>query len=252
MQHFSMEVAGCVGAVTAEFDSTPAYFAAYRTEKPGEFSVAPTELDRIFEQNASIEEAKALGIRPRIYTPPHLERAAILRCFAEFGLTGGVLMIHGSCVALDGEGYLFVAPCGTGKSTHTRLWRQAFGDRSVMVNDDKPFVRYTPAGVWVSGSPWCGKHGLGNNVTVPLKGICILERGKENALSLLAGREALAMLLPHCYHSVRPESAGKGAALAEKIVHSVPLWKMQCTMEPSAATAAWNAMKKRENDENNP
>lgn len=252
MQQFSMEVAGCVGAVTAEFDSTPAYFAPYRTEKPGEFSAAPTERDRLFEQNASIEEALALGIRPRRYTPPHLERAAILRCFAEFGLSAGALMIHGSSLALDGEGYLFVAPCGTGKSTHARLWRQTFGERVVMVNDDKPFVRRTPEGVQVCGSPWCGKHGLGNNISVPLKGICILERGRENTISPLAKEEALPMLLPHCYRSLRPEQAGKEASLAAEILETVPVWRMQCNMACSAATVAWNAMKKRENAENNP
>jgi hypothetical protein len=40
------------------------------------------------------------------------------------------LLLHGSTVAVDGQAYLFTAPCHTGKSTHTRLWRELFGDRA--------------------------------------------------------------------------------------------------------------------------
>ena len=40
------------------------------------------------------------------------------------------LLLHGSTVAVDGQAYLFTAPCHTGKSTHTRLWRKLFGDRA--------------------------------------------------------------------------------------------------------------------------
>ena len=43
---------------------------------------------------------------------------------------------------------------GTGKSTHARLWRETFGDRAVMVNDDKPLLRITKDGVIAYGTPW--------------------------------------------------------------------------------------------------
>ena len=43
------------------------------------------------------------------------------------------LRIHASAVAIDGEAYLFAAHSGTGKSTHTGLWRQVFGDERVRI-----------------------------------------------------------------------------------------------------------------------
>ena len=39
---------------------------------------------------------------------------------------------------------------GTGKSTHARLWRETFGDRVWMINDDKPLLRIESEG---AGSP---------------------------------------------------------------------------------------------------
>ena len=46
------------------------------------------------------------------------------------------LMLHSSAVIMDGRAYLFSAPSGTGKSTHTQLWLDVFGDRATILNDD--------------------------------------------------------------------------------------------------------------------
>ena len=80
---------------------------------------------------------------------------------------------------MDGQAVLFTAKSGTGKSTHTKLWRDLFGERAVMVNDDKPLLRILKDGVLVCGTPWDGKHRLSTNCALPLKAICILERGKK-------------------------------------------------------------------------
>ena len=141
-------------------------------------------------------------------------------------------------MAVDGKAYLFTAPCGTGKSTHTRLWRELFGDRAAMVNDDKPFLQLTPNGVLAYGSPWSGKHGLDTNICVPLKEICILERGAENRICPITAEEAMPMLLrqSHC-----PEGADL-SRLLEMLTRQVPLWHMQCTKDISAAEIAYHAM----------
>ncbi|CVI70345.1 hypothetical protein NDGK_01842 [Clostridiales bacterium CHKCI001] len=39
------------------------------------------------------------------------------------------MMLHSSAVMVDGCVYLFSAPNGTGKSTHTALWLQYLGER---------------------------------------------------------------------------------------------------------------------------
>ena len=244
MGEFNLKIAGQVGRIRTAFDSTQSYCHAYLTEDTPNFFAEITEADRQFEQEASWEEARIEGIRPRTYTGPHLERTAIQRKFAEHLLTCGTLMVHGSTVALDGEAYLFTAKCGTGKSTHTQLWCQVFGNRAQMVNDDKPFLTITEAGVFASGSPWCGKHGLGSNITVPLKGICILERGPENQIRPITADEAREMLLHQSYESVDPNLAETRDQLVESILQNVPLWQMACTKDPEAVEMAHLAMSK--------
>ena len=242
MGEFSLKIAGQIGRVHTAFDSTESYCRSFLTDKTPDFYAEITPEDRRFEQEASWEEARAEGIRPRTYTGPHLERAAIQRKFAEHLLKTGTLMVHGSTVAVDGEAYLFTARCGTGKSTHTRLWCQLFGSRARMVNDDKPFLTVTENGVFASGSPWCGKHGLGSNITVPLKGICILERGAENHIAPISPDDARKMLLHQSYCPVDASLTSTRLELVEALLHRVPLWRMACNKDLSAAQTAWDAM----------
>ena len=241
MAVFTMKVAGATAEVHSLFDSTRDYCNAYLTEEAPEFTITVTPENLTFEQADLLAEAKAEGMKPRKFTDPFLERAAIQRSFADFLLNRNTLLFHGSTVALDGYAYLFTARCGTGKSTHTRLWREVFpGAR--MVNDDKPFLEITENGVIAHGSPWSGKHGLSENISVPLKGICILHRGPENKIRPISPAEAMEMLQAQGYCPA--ESQEKFQTLTKTLANTISLWSMECTKDPEAARVSHEAMSK--------
>ena len=240
MAEFSLKIAGHVGKVHSRFDSTKDYCRNYLTEEAAEFEVTVTPEDLAFEQAELLAEARAEGMKPRKFTDPFLDRAAIQRKFADYLFGHSVLLCHGSTVAVDGRAYLFTAKCGTGKSTHTRLWREVFGDRAQMVNDDKPFLILTEDSVLACGAPWSGKHGLDCNITVPLAGICILERGAENVIRPIPIEEALPRLL-HETHCPDGQEA-RFQSLVEQLAVKTSLWRMACTKDPEAARIAHRAM----------
>ena len=242
MAEFVMEIADLAGRICSLFDSTRDYCRNYLSLREPEFSCTVTREDLLFEQQELDAEARAEGMRRRVFSDPFLERAAIQRAFGDRLLERDTLMLHGSTVAVDGKGYLFTARCGTGKSTHTRFWREVFGDRAVMVNDDKPFVSLDPGAVTVWGAPWSGKHGLDTNIAVPLQGICILYRGPENRIAPLAPAEAMEMLLHQCHCPAGQEARIRQLVL--KLLERVPLWRMECTKDPEAARMAWEAMRR--------
>ncbi len=242
MAQFRIEIAGKVFDVRSLFDSTRDYCRKYLTEKEPDCSleIAPADLD--FEQQDAYEEALREGFRPRKFTDPFLDRAAIQRKAAEFLFDHNTLLFHGSALAVDGQGYLFTAKSGTGKSTHTRYWREVFGSRAVMVNDDKPFLRIMENEVLLCGAPWSGKHGLDENISVPLKGICILQRGSENAICPIPAAEALPRLLHETIAPLAPGKEERFQELVTLLAETVPLWRMDCTKDPQAAKIAWEAM----------
>lgn len=242
MAEFTIRIAGHNLRVLSLFESTRDYCRAYLTEEDPEFVLSVVRADLDFEQQALRQEALEEGIRIRHFSDPFLERTAIQRKTAEFLFDRDILMLHGSTVAVDGKAFLFTAKCGTGKSTHTRLWRQVFGDRAVMVNDDKPFLKLTQSGVLACGSPWSGKHGLDSNTVVPLKGICILERGTDNRIQRTGSSQALAMLRHQGYRPLAPEKEARFLELTERLAEMVSLWHMACNREPEAAKLSYRAM----------
>jgi len=242
MAEFKIQIAAKTAAVTSLFDSTRDYCRHYLTELPPHFSVCVTRADLEREQALAIEEAREEGFRIRIFPDPYLERAAIQRQFAEYLLFSDTLLFHGSAVAVDGNAYLFTAKSGTGKSTHTRLWREVFGSRAVMINDDKPFLRFTPSGILVCGAPWSGKHGLDTNISLPLRSICVLERGTENRIQPLMAQEAMPRLQHESYRPLDPHALPIQRSLTETLAGSVPLWQMKCTKDKQAAYVAFETM----------
>ena len=242
MAEFTIKIAGHRFGVCSLFESTKEYCRRYWTEEKPELPITVQPSDLVFEQQMLEREAVEEGIRIRKFQDPFLERTAIQRAVAEYLFDREILMLHGSTVAVDGRGYLFTAKCGTGKSTHTRLWCQAFQNRAIMVNDDKPFLKITEDSIWVCGSPWSGKHGLDTNVTVPLAGICILERGLENCIEPCMLESVLPMLLHQSYCPLDSAKTAAWEALVGKLAEKVPLWKMQCNKDVAAAQAAYEAM----------
>ena len=232
-----MEVAGLATCVQPMFFSTREYCRPYLTERKPEFFVEVTGEDLVRQQAMLDQEADQEGLRRRKFTDPFLERTVIQEKIAEKLLEQDTLLLHGSTVAVDGQAYLFTAPCGTGKSTHTRLWREYFGDRAVMVNDDKAFLQLRRKEVLACGSPWTGKHGIGSNISVPLKGICFLQRGTENRIQKATPEKWLPELIHQCF---LPEE--RYFPLVQQLAQRIPLWEMSCTKDPQAAAIAYEAM----------
>ncbi len=219
------------------------YCRDYRSGGPPDFivEIRPEDIER--EREKSEQEDLAEGRRVRRFAEDYLEELAVYRKIAERMPRYDTLLLHGSCIALDGTGYLFTAKSGTGKSTHTRLWRERFGVRAVMVNDDKPLLRVGEDSVTVFGTPWDGKHRLSRNIAVPLRAICLLERAETNRIAPLPALEAWPLLLQQVYRPADPEAMARTLTLLDRLGRQVKLYRLGCNREPEAAELAYDAMK---------
>ena len=216
--------------------------ADYRIDgSPAEIRVQISQADIDDERARSAHEKT--GSRSRANPDNVVEELAVYRKIAEEMPFHDVVLMHGSCVAVDGEGYLFTAKSGTGKSTHTRLWRELFGERAVMINDDKPLIRVTDDGATIYGTPWSGKHRLDTNCSVPLKAICLLERAAQNSITRITATEAYPVLLQQIYRPSDPRAMLQTIRMVDRLSGRVSLWRLGCNMKPEAAQIAYDAMK---------
>ncbi|MBO5323278.1 MAG: hypothetical protein J6A88_04160 [Oscillospiraceae bacterium] len=244
MSDFKIRIADNAIAISAIFSATKEYCKGYLCNDTAALSITMSSEDIAFEREKSLREEQMEGITPRNHSDSYLETIAVQRKITEGLFAFDTLLFHGSVVAVDGQGYLFTAKSGTGKSTHTRFWRETFGERAVMVNDDKPFLRITQDGVIAYGSPWNGKHKLGNNISVPLKAMCILERGEENHIQAISGSDAATMLFQQSNRPMDPRKMPKYMDLIDQLSKKTSFYRMQCNLDPSAAQVAFDAMSK--------
>lgn len=161
------------------------------------------------------------------------------------------LMLHSSAVVVDGKAYLFTADPGTGKSTHTSLWLQHFGDRAFILNDDKPAIRLEDGKWYAYGTPWSGKNDISKNCRAELAGIAVLEQGERNEIEPFAGVDAIFAIFSQVNRTKLPDDRIKLMELLDKLISAVPIWKLRCNMDPDAVTVSYNAMYKGYNQEIN-
>ena len=240
--HFTIKLAGLLIEINSIHDEIYKMCKDYLAEgEPADFTVTTSETDIAFEREKSIREAILEHLKPTIYPDPYLETLAVYRKIAVEMLKHDTFLMHGSVVAVSGEAFLFTAPSGTGKTTHTRLWLENIPG-SYVVNGDKPLVRVRDGFTEACGTPWSGKEGMNTNVIVPLKAICLLTRGEKNTIREMSFLEAYPHLFQQIYRPAEAETVKKTMELIRRLGESVRIYLLACNMEPEAALVAAEAM----------
>ncbi len=152
------------------------------------------------------------------------------------------MMLHSSAVVVDGKAYLFSAPCGTGKSTHTGLWLRYFGEKAFILNDDKPALRLENGCWYAYGTPWSGKHDISEDLRIPIAGIAMIRQGATNEIKPMGGIEAVHQIFRQVNRPKGAEFRIKLLELLDRLIQDVPIWDLQCNMELEAAEIAYSAM----------
>ena len=155
----------------------------------------------------------------------------------------GTIAIHSSCIVADGRAVIFLGESGTGKSTHTRLWRENIPG-AFLLNDDSPIVRIIDGSVWVFGSPWSGKTPCYKQERYPLAACVRLSQAPYNAIHKLHVIKGYAALHPSC----PPEFAYDEriyshifAALGN-VLKSVPVYHLECLPDAAAAQLSFETV----------
>ncbi len=150
------------------------------------------------------------------------------------------LLLHGSVIDINNKGIMFLARSGVGKTTHTLLWKQIFGDKLKIINGDKPIIRFSNDLPFAYGTPWAGKENLQINTKTQLTDICFIERSCENKTTRLRPDEVLDLLMIQTLHPSEPEAALKTLELCDKLISSCNFWKIQCNISQEAVFVAYN------------
>ena len=158
---------------------------------------------------------------------------AVRDAFFFFCQQCGMIALHSSSIVYDGRAYLFSAPSGTGKTTHTNLWEEYCGVKPL--NGDVAMLSVKEGVVYAHGIPWCGTSEKYSNVTVPLGNIVFLKRAGANEISVMNSFESVLNI---CSRSFSPNwnksLAERTLKVAKEIVEKRPCLLLKCLPEKGA------------------
>lgn len=189
------------------------------------------------EELADFTASSNFPDRPDMNEGPLLYTKICKRMLSEYD----GFFFHSSALELDGEGYLFTALSGTGKSTHTRNWRRLFGDRVTMINDDKPIIRKIDGRFYVCGTPWMGKSNIGCNRMAPVRAVYVLQRGEQNSAQTISPGVVLKQLLEATLLPKTKETMSNLLSLYNDLFSSAKLILLTCNKDVEAAQVAYDA-----------
>lgn len=168
---------------------------------------------------------------------------AMMIAFAFAASYYNILLMHASVTMQGGYGYLFLGKSGTGKSTHSALWRKHIQGADLL-NDDNPAVRFTNDGeAIVYGTPWSGKTPCYRNLQLPIGAFLRLEQYPENIIRKESPLQAFASILSSCSTMVWDKpSYDHIAHTTEQVASRVPAYYLQCRADEEAAQLSYRTI----------
>ena len=165
-----------------------------------------------------------------------LYRFALWVAYGLMTLQRNTLAIHSSCIVYRDKAVLFLGESGTGKSTHTRLWREHI-EGAVVLNDDSPMIRVMDGKVWAYGSAWSGKTPCYKQERYELAACVRLSQAPFNQIRKLSVLQAYGAIHPSCapefaYDEVLYDEVSQ---IIGQILSVVPCYHLACLPDREAA-----------------
>ena len=154
------------------------------------------------------------------------------------------VILHASLISYGNKGIAFTAPSGTGKSTQADLWRRWRSDVQI-INGDRAVLSCNDGQAIAHGLPFCGSSGIARNISVPLKAIIILRKGKENRIKSPGATQAIKCLLSECAIDIWDrEGTELVIEVMTDILRKVQVFIYECLPDRSAVDFLANFLQK--------
>lgn len=136
-------------------------------------------------------------------------------------------LLHASLIRWKGEGIVFSAPSGTGKSTQAELWER--WQNAEILNGDRALIRQKEDGFHVYGSMFAGSSKICKDESARLSAVVILEQAETNTLRRLSGRDAFIRLYSQILQNPwNPDYAKRLSQKLESLIQELPVLLLRC------------------------
>lgn len=162
------------------------------------------------------------------------------------GCTRNMLGMHTVTVEYNGRVIQFSAPSGTGKTTHTELWRKELGAK--ILNGDFAFLECLPEQTRFHGTPFSESSIYAERGEWKVDDIVFLKQSRVNSIKRITKIAAATNAMENCFIPTWDEARTKLCLdLIGRMLKTTRVWQLECNMSPEAAHVAHDAIFGTEN-----
>ena len=174
--------------------------------------------------------------------------------FHEFGylfsyavLNHHACVLHGVVMEYNGKGILVVAAAGTGKTTHTRMWRDR--ENALIINGDRGLCRKIEGKWYAYGMPWSGSSGEYINRKVPINVIVSLKQDTYNHVKRMSQIDGTLCLMQRIFAPVWESDMQNSAFnIVEELASEIPILELSCRPDFESVDVLKDAILKLEKE----
>lgn len=153
-------------------------------------------------------------------------------------------ILHSSYIIHEGNGIVFTAPSGTGKSTQADLWRVYQG--AEIINGDRSVLKMKDHYLYVHGIPFSGSSNICKNKEAPLRAIVVLGQSEYNQIRRMSPAEAVKYLYSQtAVNRGDLEEVDMVFRLLETFVSQVPVLRLDCRPDEGAVQVLEDYLKEK-------
>lgn len=242
MYEFYVKLANINIKITCNYETSRDYYKDYviQDDKTSEFEVSVDRNDLNYVLNLINNSNYSHKDKQDKYLEILSINSKIAKKLCEYDK----FVTHGAAISYKNKGYIFIAPSGTGKTTHIELWKKNLKDVEI-INGDKPIISIDDDGIYIYGSPWSGKENYNKNKKVKLDSIIVIKRATQDRIVDIDKNELFNEILDKIYYS---DDKNKTLELIDKAFKNIKYYKLECTMNNSAFEVAYKKLVGEQNE----
>lgn len=159
-------------------------------------------------------------------------------------------ILHSSFIRWKGDGILFTAPSGYGKSTQAALWEKY--EHAEILNGDRAAINRKGEEWYAHGMPYAGTSGIYRNECAPVRVAFVIRKATQNRVRRLTLPEAVRYLYSEVtVHQWDEEFVNEIMNLLMEFAAQVPVYYLECLPDESAVELAKRVLEAEKEKEKN-
>lgn len=161
--------------------------------------------------------------------------------FLEIAQREGVIPLLASAIDYHGDALIFADSSKNEKSSHAKMWKQAYKQDIHLIDDNKPLIFKEGERFMVSSTPFSSQNHH-RNLKKPLKAIIFIEQSTHDEIIKLSPTESLIRIINHILKPRDEDVWNTLLYVINELISEIPIYLLKSTKSLSSINVTYEKL----------